>query len=282
MKKLSGLILILFLIIFINNICQSQTNPQLLYNDEASNVEFSNGWNVWRSNIHNQIEHDINLDSAILGSSCFYSFVVDKNGNISNISVKCSNENMNNNIKDNLEAVIKNLNQNPILKFPENTKRNSVVFQSNFIAATKSKYTTPNYYSDYEKRVGSIEEKSFSPKKRSDLSYSFNNAYNKWKEDIQNEIIKNIDYKTHANLMFSYVFNISDTGKINDIKVYCVNRKVYNYLKDKDIESEIEKIKKAIEKLEGNQIITRPNIPYEMKSYSVSGVIYYNQKKNLH
>jgi len=124
---------------------KSNSNPYMTEQEEII------AWNVWRSNIQNQIMKDSNIDFAPLGTIFTFTFVVDKFGNVSNIKVECSHPNFMDVARDNVKPAIANLQKKPILNFPKGTKRTSTVVQGMFLIGTQTRYSTPANYSDYEK-----------------------------------------------------------------------------------------------------------------------------------
>lgn len=166
MKKILLILSIISLPVSATIISPSQTNTQLLINNntESSIInqknedsDNSDSWNIWRSNIQNQIMKDVNIDYAPLGIICSFSFLVDKNGNISDISVKCPKE-YEKYLKSNVEKAIQNLEHKPILNFPADTQRTSTVFQGMFATWKEARYSTPAHFHDCEKGVGKVEK----------------------------------------------------------------------------------------------------------------------------
>ena len=123
---------------------KSNSNPYMTEQEEII------AWNVWRSNIQNQIMKDSNIDFAPLGTIFTFTFVVDKFGNVSNIKVECSHPDFMDVARDNVKPAIANLQKKPILNFPKGTKRASTVVQGMFLIGTQTRYSTPANYSDYE------------------------------------------------------------------------------------------------------------------------------------
>lgn len=120
-------------------------NPYLTEQEEII------AWNIWRSNIQNQIMRDSEIDYAPLGTIFMFTFVVDKFGNVSNIKVECSNPNFMNIARNNVKPAISKLQRKPILNFPKGTQRTSTVVTGLFIIGTQERFSTPADYSDYER-----------------------------------------------------------------------------------------------------------------------------------
>ena len=110
-------------------------------------------WNLWRSNIQNQIMRDSDIEIAPLGTVFTFTFIVDKFGNVSNIKVDCSNPAFMDVARNNVKPAIVNLQKKPILNFPKGTKRTSTVFTGMFLIGTQTRYSTPENYSDYERVI---------------------------------------------------------------------------------------------------------------------------------
>lgn len=126
---------------------KSSSNPYMTEEEEII------AWNVWRSNIQNQIMKDSNIDFAPYGTVFTFTFIVDKFGNVSNIKVECSHPSFMDVARNNVKPAISNLQKKPILNFPRGTKRTSTVVQGMFLIGTQTRYSTPDNYSDYERVV---------------------------------------------------------------------------------------------------------------------------------
>ena len=124
---------------------KSSSNPYMTEQEEII------AWNVWRSNINNQIMVDSKIDFAPLGTIFSFTFVVDKFGNVSNINVTCSNPSFMDVARNSVKPAIANLQNKPILNFPRGTKRASTVVEGMFAIGTREKYYSPNDFSDYER-----------------------------------------------------------------------------------------------------------------------------------
>jgi len=126
---------------------KSNTNPYMTAEEEII------AWNIWRSNIQNQIMRDSNIDYAPLGTIFSFSFVVDKFGNISNVKVECSHPSFMDVARNNVKPAIMRMQKKPILNFPRGTQRTSTVVTGLFLIGTQERYSTPDNYSDYERVV---------------------------------------------------------------------------------------------------------------------------------
>lgn len=108
-------------------------------------------WNVWRSNIHNQIMKDSDIGSAFVGTVFSFSFIVDKFGNVSNIKVEAFPPYFMDIARDGVKPAIARLQNKPILNFPRGTKRTSTIVEGKFAVGTVNRFSTPGEYSDYER-----------------------------------------------------------------------------------------------------------------------------------
>ena len=126
---------------------KSSSNPYMTEEEEII------AWNVWRSNIHNQIMKDSDIGSAFVGTIFSFSFIVDKFGNVSNIKVEAFPPLFMDIARDGVKPAIAKLQGKPILNFPRGTKRTSTVVEGKFAVGTVNRFSTPGEYSDYERVV---------------------------------------------------------------------------------------------------------------------------------
>lgn len=126
---------------------QTSSNPYMTEEEEII------AWNVWRSNLHNQIMKDSNIGYSPYGTTFKFSFIVDKFGNISNIKVDVNPSQYMDIARNGVKPAISNLQNKPILNFPKGTKRTSTVVNGSFAVGTVNRYSTPKEYSDYERVV---------------------------------------------------------------------------------------------------------------------------------
>ena len=126
---------------------QTSSNPYMTEEEEII------AWNVWRSNLHNQIMKDSNIGYSPYGTTFKFSFIVDKFGNISNIKVDVNPSQYIDIARNGVKPAISNLQNKPILNFPKGTKRTSTVVNGSFAVGTVNRYSTPKEYSDYERVV---------------------------------------------------------------------------------------------------------------------------------
>ena len=119
--------------------------------DMLNNSRYKNdtiAWNIWRSNIQNRIMDDSAVD-ANYGAIFFFSFKVDKDRNISNIRVTCTDRSDHYSVEA-VRSAIKNLNGKKILEYPTGTKRKVVDFTGGFLIGDYAQYSSPSDYNDYE------------------------------------------------------------------------------------------------------------------------------------
>lgn len=107
-------------------------------------------WNVWRSNLQNQIMQDTQV-SAPLGTVFKFSFTVDKKGRISNLRTWAQPSMYNSVAINYLKPLIQNYQGKPILNFPSRTKRVITNVTGGFTISTEDKFSTPNDFSDIER-----------------------------------------------------------------------------------------------------------------------------------
>lgn len=107
-------------------------------------------WNKWRSNLQNQVMKDAPT-RAPLGTVFKFSFTVDKYGNMSNIKVWSENPNYTDLAVRVIKPVLTGYAHKPILNFPQGTKRVITNVTGGYVISTRTKYSSPSDYSDYEK-----------------------------------------------------------------------------------------------------------------------------------
>ena len=106
-------------------------------------------WNIWRSKLQNQVMLDSKI-VAPLGTVFKFSFTVDKYGNMSNVKVWSTNSSYTDYAVKAIKPVLMSYRNKPILNFPEGTKRIIVNVDGGFQMSTRSKYSSPSDYHDYE------------------------------------------------------------------------------------------------------------------------------------
>lgn len=107
-------------------------------------------WNKWRSNLQNRVMQDVKLN-APLGTRFRFSFTVDRYGQISNLKVWSDNPEYTSLAVRNIKPLLLSYQGQPILNFPNGTKRIITNVTGGFVLATFDKYSTPSDYSDVER-----------------------------------------------------------------------------------------------------------------------------------
>ena len=107
-------------------------------------------WNKWRSDLQNQVMRDTKI-GAPMGTGFKFSFTVDKFGNMSNVKVWSTNDVYTNLAVRVIKPVLMSYQRQPILNFPQGTKRVITNVTGGFYISTTTEYSTPSDYSDYEK-----------------------------------------------------------------------------------------------------------------------------------
>jgi len=107
-------------------------------------------WNIWRSNLQNQVMKDSKI-RAPLGTVFKFSFTVDKYGNMSNIKVWSTSSMYTGLAVHVIKPVLSGYQHKPILNFPIGTKRVITNVTGGFVISTRTQYSSPSDYSDYEK-----------------------------------------------------------------------------------------------------------------------------------
>lgn len=107
-------------------------------------------WNKWLSRLQNQVMMDSKV-FAPLGTVFKFSFTVDKYGNMSNVKVWSTNPNYTPQAVRVIKPVLMSYRNQPILEFPEGTKRIIKNFEGSFVISRTTKYSSPSDYHDYER-----------------------------------------------------------------------------------------------------------------------------------
>ena len=108
-------------------------------------------WNVWRSNLQNQIMHDVRLPVLPNGIVFRFSFNVDKYGKITNIYTNSDNPAFTPYAIQYIAPVIRSYQGKSILNFPEGSTRTSTEFKGGWKISSNERLSTPQDYNDYEK-----------------------------------------------------------------------------------------------------------------------------------
>lgn len=108
-------------------------------------------WNIWRSNLQNQLMKDSKLPVLPIGTIFKVSFDVDKSGRISNIQTWSTNPKYTPYAIEFVAPVIRSYQGKSIVEFPNGSKRTMTTFNGGWKISESQKYSTPNDYNDYEK-----------------------------------------------------------------------------------------------------------------------------------
>lgn len=108
-------------------------------------------WNVWRSNLQNQIMKDVKLPVLPNGIIFRFSFNVDKYGKITNIYTSSDNPAFTPYAIQYIAPVIRSYQGKSILNFPEGSSRVSTEFKGGWKISSSERLSTPQDYNDYEK-----------------------------------------------------------------------------------------------------------------------------------
>lgn len=133
-----------------------ESDIKLKDSDEVGNRKFKGSreemvaWNVWRSNLQNRIMDESAIEAPI-GTLILFSFNVSDKGKITNLQYSCNNRKYAPSAKADMVYVLEHLQGDPILNFPENTKRKNVRFKGGFLLDYTTQYSSPSDYSDYER-----------------------------------------------------------------------------------------------------------------------------------
>lgn len=131
---------------------QTQTNittkPKVL---TAEQEEIA--WNIWRSNLQNQIMKDVRLPIIPNGIVFKFTFDVDKFGKISNLQTWSITPSYTPYAVQYIAPVIRSYQGRTILNFPEGSIRTTTKVTGGWRIAANTKYSTPQDYNDTEKVV---------------------------------------------------------------------------------------------------------------------------------
>ncbi len=133
-----------------------QTDVELKAKDEIGSWRFRGSkeeivaWNVWRSNLQNRIMDESAIEAPV-GTLILFSFDVSDDGHITNLRYTCSNKDYAIDARADMVRILRKLEGDSILNFPQNTKRTDVKFKGGFLLDYTTQYSTPEDYSDYER-----------------------------------------------------------------------------------------------------------------------------------
>ena len=108
-------------------------------------------WNVWRSNLQNQIIKDSKLPILPMGTVFKMNFDVDKYGRVSNVQTWSTNPQYTPYAIEFIAPVIRSYQGKAILDFPKGSARTKTNFDGGFKIGQTMKYSTPSNYHDIER-----------------------------------------------------------------------------------------------------------------------------------
>ncbi len=108
-------------------------------------------WNVWRSNLQNQIMKDSKLPQIQIGVVFRFSFDVDKYGKITNVKTWSETPMYTPYAIQYIAPVIKSYQGKSILDFPDGSKRYITTVEGAWKISPNVKYSTPEDFNDSEK-----------------------------------------------------------------------------------------------------------------------------------
>lgn len=133
---------------------QPQETVEFLSNPVKNKIlqrkEETIAWNKWRSDLQNRIMMDAAVD-APLGTLMMFSFKVNKNRQISDIKILCTNPLYQKEASKKIGDAIRSYNGSKIVAFPKNTKRKSVKFDGSYLIWFETEYSTPANFNDLER-----------------------------------------------------------------------------------------------------------------------------------
>ena len=125
---------------------QTQTQPKVLTQKEEEIA-----WNIWRSNLQNQIMRDVKLPAIPNGVVFRFTFSVDKYGKITNIYTSSDNPAFTPYAIQYIAPVIRSYQGKSILNFPTGSTRTSTEVKGGWKISSSERLSTPQDYNDYEK-----------------------------------------------------------------------------------------------------------------------------------
>ena len=125
-----------------------QEQPKVLTQQEETIA-----WNIWRSNLQNQIMQDVKLPLLPNGIIFRFSFTVDKYGKISNLQTWSDVSSYTPYAIQYIAPVIRSYQGRSILNFPTGTARTITDVKGGWKISDNAKYSSPQDYNDIEKVV---------------------------------------------------------------------------------------------------------------------------------
>ena len=111
-------------------------------------------WNIWHSNLQNQIMKDVHIPLNIPNGTIFrFSFDVDKFGKITNVQTWSDNNKYTPHAIQYIAPVIRSYQGRSILNFPKGSNRVSKKFVGAWKMSNVTKYSSPQDYNDVERII---------------------------------------------------------------------------------------------------------------------------------
>ena len=110
-------------------------------------------WNIWRSNLQNQIMRDVKLPIMPNGTVFKFTFNVDKYGRVSNVQTYSTNPQYTPYAIQYIAPVIRSYQGKSILNFPAGSSRMATRVEGGWKIAEFARYSSPNDYNDTETKV---------------------------------------------------------------------------------------------------------------------------------
>lgn len=125
---------------------QSAPQPKVL---TAAEEEIA--WNIWRSNLQNQLMRDSKLPVIPQGTRFDYSFTVDKYGKVTDVKTYATPASYTPYAIQYIAPVIRSYQGRSILNFPVGSQRVTTVAKGAWKISSSAKFSTPQDYNDVEK-----------------------------------------------------------------------------------------------------------------------------------
>lgn len=132
----------------VKTISKNNTQKQIL-TEQQEEIE----WNIWRSNLQNQIMKDVRLPIIPQGTVFKFEFDVDMYGKVSNVQTWSLTSAYTPYAIQYIAPVIRSYQGHSILNFPSGSSRTQTHVTGGWKIASSAKYSTPKDYNDTEKVV---------------------------------------------------------------------------------------------------------------------------------
>ena len=110
-------------------------------------------WNVWRSNLINQVMQDVKMPNIPEGTIFQFSFTVDKYGKVTNVQTGANPASYTPYAIQYIAPVIRSYQGRSILNFPDGTARISTQVTGKWKISATKKYSTPQDFNDVERVI---------------------------------------------------------------------------------------------------------------------------------